>query len=297
MLDGLGLQLIAVPFHSAQRAVAMGRGPLALVAEHDLPGRLNACGYDVSAVEIDEPALQHREIARTFEIARRVAHAVRAAITDGRLPIVLSGNCNSSLGTTAAIDSGHLGVLWFDAHADFDTPDDNLSGFFDVMALSTLTGSCWASLRRTIPGFHEVAESNVVLVGVRDLEPYQRARLARSSIRVAYGGEANELVVDQAAMSHLETVARSIDTFYVHVDFDCLDDSHGRANEYAAPWGLRLEQLTRIVAGASRLRSVSAIAFTAYDPTLDSTGQFAAVAIRTIENVVAAAMPASAGDV
>jgi arginase len=285
-----GLQLIAVPFHSAQRAVAMGRGPLVLV-EHGLIERLNGHGYDVGLVEIEEPDLQHREIARTFEIDRRIAHAARAAINAGRLPIVIAGNCNSSLGTTAAIEIRRVGVLWFDAHADFDVPDDNLSGFFDVMALSTLTGSCWTTLRRTIPGFREVAEHDVLLVGARDLEPYQRERLDRSSIRVAYGGESEQLALEQSALSQLNTMTRSIETLYVHIDLDCLDDSCGRANEYAAPHGLKLEQVRQIVAAARALCPVGAIAFTAYDPTLDAAGEFAAVAVGLIEEVVCAAVP------
>lgn len=122
------------------------------------------------------------------------------------MAVVVSGNCNSALGTTAALASHRLGVLWFDAHADFDVPDDNLSGFFDVMALSTMTGSCWAALRRTIPGFREVAERNVVLVGERDLEPYQRERLNRSQIGVAFGGERELMALQQSAVNHLAHV-------------------------------------------------------------------------------------------
>jgi arginase len=47
--------------------------------------------------------------------------------------------------------------LWLDAHADFDTPEDNLTGFTDVMGLAILTGGCWRALRETIPGFAERA--------------------------------------------------------------------------------------------------------------------------------------------
>src|SRR5438105_13539953 len=97
------LQLIAVPFHSALRAVGMGKGPLALLGPHDLAARLAAHGYDVASEEISNPGQSDREIARTFEINRRVAHAARAAVDMGRVPVVLSGNCNSSIGTTAAL--------------------------------------------------------------------------------------------------------------------------------------------------------------------------------------------------
>ena len=285
------LRLIAVPFHAAQRGVAMGKGPVALLESHDLAERLRGGGYDVDAVEVPDPVAKDREIGRSFEIARLVAEESAAAVQAGCLPVVLAGNCNSALGTTAALDVDRLGVLWFDAHADFDVPEDNLSGFFDVMALSTLTGACWAALRRTIPGFHEIAEDRVVLVGVRDLEPYQRDRLERSSLNVAPGGEARIAAVEETALRYLEALAARVEALYVHVDFDSLDESYGRANEYAAPFGLRVGQLVRIVAAASARLPVAALAFTAYDPTLDEDGRFATVAVRLIEEVVRAAVP------
>lgn len=98
---------------------------------------------------------------------------------------------------------------------------------------------------------------------------------------------------EQAAIAHLNAIAPSIETLYVHIDFDCLDDSYGRANEYAVPYGLSLEQVTQIVTTARKLRPVSAIAFTAYDPTLDTAGEFATVAISLIEEVISAAVRGS----
>jgi arginase len=265
----------------------MGEGPLELLA-HGLADRVAARGYDVSVSEVEDPDLQDREIGRIFEINRRLAAAVQEAVAEGRRPVVLAGNCNASLGTTAAVGSGRLGVLWFDAHADFDIPEDNVSGFFDVMALATLTGSCWATLRRTIPGFREVGEDDVVLVGVRDLAEYQRDRLERSAVRVVYGGERRVFAIEEAVLPHIDALSQSIDVLYIHVDFDSLDDSYGRANEYAAPFGLRVEHLVRIVSAAASRIPVAAIAFTAYDPTLDDNERFLAVALRATEAVIAA---------
>ena len=98
------------------------------------------------------------EIARVIELDRRLSHRVRAARGRGAFPLVLASNCNSCLGSVAGIGSHGLGVVWVDAHADFYTPEDNLSGFFDVMELSILAGTGWAALREAIPGFGPVAE-------------------------------------------------------------------------------------------------------------------------------------------
>ena len=132
----------------------MGRGPTALLEQHGLEERLSSAGFDVAVDTVEIPDALVPEIARTFELNRRLAHSVRTARAEGAFPIVLSGNCNCAWGATAGcVDDGAPAVLWLDAHADFDVPDDNLSGFLDVMALSTLTGACWQALAATIPGF------------------------------------------------------------------------------------------------------------------------------------------------
>ena len=66
---------------------------------------------------------------------------------------MLAGTCNSCLGIVAGVGAERLGVIWFDAHADFDTAEDNESGFFDAMGLSILTGSPFQALAGTIPEF------------------------------------------------------------------------------------------------------------------------------------------------
>ena len=83
--------------------------------------------------------------------------------------------------TTVVMSCSTL-TLRLDADADFDDPAENTSGFFDVMGLAMLTGRGWRALRGTIPDHRPIPESDVILAGVRDLEPYQRRRLDASEV-------------------------------------------------------------------------------------------------------------------
>ena len=159
---------------------------------------------------VDESA---PEVARIFELDRRLARRVAAAGDRGALPFVLAGNCCSCLGTVAGAGPRELGVVWFDAHADFDTPEDNLSGFTDVMGLAILTGSGWRTLRESIPGFAPVPEDDVVLAAVRDLEPYQRERLARSAVTTVPG-----TIEPAARAGALDSLRRRVRRVYLHID-------------------------------------------------------------------------------
>jgi arginase len=256
----------------------MGRGPTALLEEHGLAGRLSSEGFavDVDTVEIPDGLVP--EIARTFELNRRLAGSVRTARAEGTFPIVLSGNCNCSWGATAGSSSDEPpAVLWLDAHADFDVPDDNLSGFLDVMALSTLTSSCWQALAATIPGFRPVPERNVLLVGARDVEDHQRERLEQSEISVSWGGGAPVLEAFDPDPSQL----------YLHVDLDSLDPSVGQANEFAAPDGLSLEQVLMLQREAIEAFEPVCASVTAYNPDFDSDGRMAGAATEIVLGLAA----------
>jgi arginase len=266
-----------VPYHSGTPAVSMGRGPTALIEEH---GLADALGPDVGVEVVDPPDPGLPQIGRVFDLAATLAERARSARAAGRLPFVVAGNCNSCLGTVAGLEREPLGVVWFDAHADFDTPEDNRSGFLDVMALSTLTGACWEALRHTIPGFHEVAEANVLMVGVRDLEPYQRARLDGSRVRSLYGDLIRSAPIEDVLVPALDDLRDRTPAIYLHVDLDVLDPSEGRANEYAAPGGLSLDELERALRLIGSRFAIEAAALTAYDPGCDQDAKMAKAALR-----------------
>jgi arginase len=277
------LALIAWPYDAGLADVGMGRGASTLLADERLHQLLRA-ESDAITVETVPPVDPSRpEVARIFELDRRLAGHVARARARGAFPLVFAGNCISALGTTAgARDGADLGVVWLDAHADFDTPEDNLSGFVDVMALSTLTGEGWRALRATIPGFAAVPARDVVLVGVRDLEPYQRDRLDGSDVGVAGGS------VDLARLrALLDGLATRVGRVYLHVDLDVLDSSVGRANPYAAAGGPELETVLAVISETFARFTVVAAALTAWDPSVDQAPGIASAA-RAIAQAVAA---------
>jgi arginase len=203
---------------------------------------------------IAEPGADGPEAARIFELNRRLA----AEVTGGSgFPLIVSGNCNTCLGAIAG--SGARAIVWFDAHADFNTPETTSSGFFDGMSLAIATGGCWTALAATVPGFRPVAEEHVTLVGARDIDGRERARLDRSGVM---------LIRDVAALGEL-----GAGPVYLHVDLDVLDPSEGRVNEFAAPGGLRAEELIGAVEALAQSAPLVAASVTAYDPDVDEGGR------------------------
>jgi arginase len=277
------LRLISHPFHNGLEGVDMGAGPVRLLADTELSADLHTQGWVVESEMVETPDAADPEIVRIAEANRRLARLVRAAVAEDAFPLVLAGNCNSCLGTVAGL--GHskpapLGVVWLDAHADFDTPDRSL-GFFDGMGLAILTGNGWELLRGTIDGFEAVDERDVVLAGVRDLEEHQGPPLVASALKVVPGRAAAGAEYGAALEALSDRVARA----YLHVDLDVLDPSEGRANRFAADGGLSVGELQRAVELAFDRFPVGAAAITAYDPALDADGRTASAAAAVIRTI------------
>ena len=251
----------------------MGAGPAHLVAR-GLLDRLRDTGRQVELCELaPSEGTWVAEIGTAFDLDRQLAAVVAAARTRGAFPLTLAGNCITSVGTIGGLGGARVGVLWFDAHGDFNTPETTVGGFLDGMALATVVGRCWTALAARVPGFEPVAEENVILVGARDLDPAESELLAASAVVRLRESEA-QARLDAA----LEALGRRVDGLYVHVDLDVLDASEGRANAYAGGRGLSRTELLDAIEVAGRQCRVVAGAITAYDPGYDSDGSVARTA-------------------
>jgi arginase len=177
-------------------------------------------------------------------------------------------------------------VVWLDAHADFDSPEDNRSGSQDGMGLAMLTGRGWGALRETIPGFAHVDEAHVVLLAVRDLDRAQRDRLRASRIRSLEGNASSQ----EALGAVLDDLHDRAGRVYLHIDLDSLDPSEGTANQYSAPGGLSCGQLVAVIAQVFDRFEVAAAAITAYNPESDVDGRMASTATRILAAVAKRAL-------
>ena len=231
------LRLISWPFHNGLRNVSMGRGATRLAADIPLRGGIEQEGWTVTVEEIDPVDESAPEIVRVIELIRRLASHVNRAVADYICPLVLAGNCNSALGTTAGIGAENLGVVWFDAHADFDDPEENESGFFDVMGLAMLTAGLARAPRnhprpragagRKCDPRGSAGPRGLPAAPPTERRPDQRPASSRSG-----------------RLNHATAVlATRVSRVYLHVDLDSLDAAEARANQYAAPGGPSLARL------------------------------------------------------
>jgi arginase len=246
-------ELVLVPYHLGREDVGPAMGVMVLAdALSDLAE---------TTVTVTREQDVAYEVAACFDVVRGVATQVAGVVARGGFPLVLAGNCHSALGTCAGLGRP-VGVVWLDAHADFNTPDSTPSGFIDGMGLALLTGSGWATLRSTVTGHRPVPEEYVVLVA-RDLDPAEEERLNGSRILRSGFEDLPEA---------LDVLRERVDSVYLHLDLDVLDPTVGRANSLAIEEGATLEQAADAIGAVCARFDVLAAALTWYDPPYDPDG-------------------------
>ena len=117
----------------------MGAGPAHLIRS-GLADDLAAAGHEVEHTRLDLGPGLHAEIGAAIELARRIAGVTSATVENDRFPVVLSGNCNGAVGAVTGIGARGTAVLWFDAHADFNTPATSPSGNLHGMPVAVVMG-------------------------------------------------------------------------------------------------------------------------------------------------------------
>lgn len=279
------VQIIQVPYDSGHRGRRMGGGPEHLV-ENGVEQMLRDCGFEVDIDCIEAQGGFRAEIKTAFELYRTLSERVAAAYGDGAFPLVLSGNCNSSLGTIAGVGAHQLGIIWFDGHGDFNTPETTESGFLDGMGLATAAGLCWKKMAASIPNFSPVAGKNIVHVGGRDFYPEERAQFEQSGGTIV-GAETIRLYGMRAA---LEPVLQSLETrvprIYLHFDLDVLDPVNAPANEFAAPDGLALAQVEEAVRMIAARFTVCAGGIASFDPRYDREDEVLKAGLAIIKSIL-----------
>jgi len=274
-----GITIIVAPFHAGAYMERVGKGPhevldtlvdqLVLNLRKLDPDGRSIYDRGVNVVEIDRVDIFEGEIGRTFEVKRRIAAEVRDAVNSGRFPLVLAGNCNSTVGVYSGLPEVATDVVWFDAHPDFNTPDEVTSGYFDGMGVATLAGHAWKKMAYSIPGFQPLSLNRLIYCGIRDFEVGQQEKVEDLRIRAVYGGEGH---VDYAG--GLERLLRDDYVGFpalVHLDLDVLDsDRVGHVNEYAAPGGMAADDLFACLKMVVEHRRPVAMMIASFNPDCDT---------------------------
>jgi arginase len=280
------VQIVTAPYDSGNRDWRTGRGP-AHILDHGLRDAFTQQGYKLTSTDLQVDSMA--EIAVAFDLCRAISRHVKAASDSQAFPLLLTGNCGNALGTVSGLGIGKTGIVWFDAHGEFNTPETTLSGFLDGMGLAMITGRCWQAMAGTVPGFTPMPDNQIILVGARDLDPQERGMLENSGIVWVSSAQVRDQGIRNALRPHLERLRQRVEQVYVHLDLDALDPSEGQANQFPAPDGLTIAEVQQAIDAVKTQFRIAAAGLASYDPTCDTDQRVLDAVLNLLSAVVQSA--------
>ena len=230
------IDIIGVPIDLGADRRGVDMGPSAIRYAH-LQRELKKTGcsfkdlgnMEVAIAEIctaQEPSLKY--IDCIVPMARRTAGAVATSIQQGHFPLVIGGDHSIALGSVrGAARHKKIGVIWIDAHADFNTAETTPSGNIHGMPLAALCGlgdprliQLWDE---TIP---VLDPQRVAVVGARDLDEGEKKNLRQTGVLVLGMEQIDRIGMFQTMQKALAQVMQDVDGIYLSFDVDSLDPRH-----------------------------------------------------------------------
>src|SRR5262249_37649966 len=159
-----------------------------------------------------------------------LAEIVAAELKAGRFPVGLLANCSALMGMLGGLQHGgptarplRVGLVFIDAHGDFNTPETTLSGMLGGMPVAIAAGQCLTRMRMKSGLEPAIPTRHIVEMCVRDTDPLEQELLDRSEIQQL----TLEDVRTRSPNLHREMkrLSELTDLIYVHVDMDGLDPS------------------------------------------------------------------------
>ncbi|MPY66317.1 arginase [Deinococcus sp. SDU3-2] len=286
----MDLSILGIPMDLGAGRRGVDMGPSALRNAH-LAGTLRGLGHtvtDLGDVEVPLPETvdKHAEGGLIFldpiiAACRSAAERV-AALPEGTFPVTLGGDHSVSMGTVTgnALRGGsprRTGLIWVDAHTDYNTPRSSPSGNIHGMPVAHLTGLGDPQLSGLGGGWHLQPE-DIVMIGIRSVDAHERELLRGAGIK-AYTMKD----VDQLGITRImdETLERLSGTERLHVSFDAdaLDPSVAPGVGTPVPGGLTYREGHLLMELLSESGRVTSLDIVEVNPVLDTRNQTAEVMV------------------
>ena len=201
-----------------------------------------------------------------------LAKIVSAERRSGYLPVGLLANCNGILGMLSGLQhSGpgakplRVGMVFIDAHGDFNTPETTLSGMLGGMPVAIAAGQCLTRMRIKTGLEPAIPTRHIVEMCVRDTDPLEQELLDRSEIQQL----TLEDVRTRSTNLHREMnrLSEATDVIYIHVDMDALDPREVSGHPLTVPGGPTSLELAAALTEMFKYEKVAAfgVASTPFD--------------------------------
>ena len=296
------VRILGIPMDLGQQRRGVDMGPSA-VRYAGLYAKLQKLNLDVTDAgnvaipERDESAVRRRDAEIAESSAMRHLPEIVKACTEiysvaqacaiaPEIPIFLGGDHAVAIGTVGGAAAVHRhGLIWVDAHADFNTPLSSPSGNIHGMPVAVLTGHGDPQLVNLGHAGVKIRPEDIVMIGIRDLDAAERRALAESGIRVFSMREIDEVGIARVANAAVAHLAH-LEHVHLSLDMDAIDPTIAPGVGTPVPGGLTFREAHLLMEILAERCVIDSIDVVEINPILDAGNRTAELAVALISSVL-----------
>src|SRR5262249_48636143 len=267
----------------------------------DLEARLEQIGHQVvdfgdldvmipETQQVGQGKLRYKQpILATCDELRK---EVERSLGEGRMPLVLGGDHSLSIGSVAgstnfyARQGESLGLVWFDAHGDANTPDTTPSGSIHGMSLAVSLGLGDHDLVNLGGRAPKVQPRNTVLIGVRDPDPGDRAIPKRSGCPVYTMRDLDERGMRDVVDEAIRLASDGTAAIHLSLDMDVVDPEDAPGTGTPVWGGITYREAHLAMEMFNDRATIAAIDIAEANPVLDSRNMTGILAAELVQGVL-----------
>ena len=224
-------------------------------------------------------------LRETRWVCRRVESAVADAIDSGALPLVLGGDHSIAIGSVGGASTDRaVGVLWLDAHADFNTPETSPSGNVHGMPVAAMLGrgqfadESWATA--------DIEAENVAMVGLRDVDDEEGAALRDSDVTAYTMSDVDARGLVSIVETALDEALEGVDALHVSLDMDFLDPNEAPGVGTPVRGGVTYREAHTAMERIAETGAVRSMEVVEVNPILDSHNRTAELVVELVASAL-----------
>lgn len=276
-------------YGAGRRGVDMGASAIRVA---NLNAHLEQLGYEVEDhgnLQVEQPEQARTKANKAHHLEQIADNCRRLASLIARnqaFPLTLGGDHSIAAGTVAGITKRHrkekLGLLWIDAHGDFNTPESSPSGNVHGMPLAAIAGLGAKELTHLGARAPMMAASNIVLVGIRDIDAGEARNIRQAGVTAFTMRDIDERGMRNVMAEALSIVTTNTTGFHLSLDMDALDPEYAPGVGTPVNGGLSYREAHLAMEMVHDRHSMLSMDVVEVNPVLDIANKTAALAVELI---------------
>lgn len=277
-----------------RRGVDMGPSAVRVAG---LNQRLSSLGYQVvdgGNINVRNPEMlrevngKAKYLPEITEACQALAEKVNTVLQHDGIPIVLGGDHSIAIGSVSGLSAFYrkqekrVGVLWFDAHGDMNTPESSPSGNIHGMPFAAILGRGAKELTH-ISGFApKVHPEDCALIGARDVDSVEAEIMRNSGVRIFTMREIDERGMSACMDEAIAIAGCNTIGFHVTMDMDFVDPDYAPGVGTPVPGGPTYRESHLAMEKVADSGKMLSFELTEVNPVLDTANRTAELGVQLI---------------